>query len=417
MEFFANGTLEGTDSSAPYTHSWGNVPAGSYSLTARAVDDDGAATVSQPVSIGVTDAPPPPGGGGTASLFVAPGGSDGNPCSQAAPCASFDRAYRVASPGAVVQVAAGTYPGQTIRAVAGRAGPNVVFQPPAGARVVLGGLSFDGADFVTVRDMETTYKGSSPGAGNQQGVHAGPGSSYITLENLDAGSVRSWKADHLTVKGGDYGPCDAVTGNNVCSNNMQDVSTNVLIEGAYFHDLEYDPSAPDAHWECMYLNGGRNVTIRGNRFERCAIFDLFVTISGPDAEAIGHENLTIENNWFGPATNGLGIRQEAGRACRSRGARTRRSPPIGMSDPGEQLLGRQSRDRTRTERGRCRLSVEQRDGEDQPADMAGLPERLDVREQRVLRRHRLRPDEYPRRLGTPGDAGLSSPVEVGPASV
>ena len=54
VEFFANGTLEGTDSSAPYTHSWGNVPAGSYSLTARAVDDDGAATVSQPVSIGVT---------------------------------------------------------------------------------------------------------------------------------------------------------------------------------------------------------------------------------------------------------------------------------------------------------------------------------------------------------------------------
>jgi hypothetical protein len=98
-----------------------------------------------------------------------------------------------------------------------------------------------------------------------------------------------------------------VSGPNVCGNNKQDVSTDVLIEGAYFHDLEYDPSAPDAHWECMYLNGGRNVTIRGNRFERCAIFDLFVTISGPDAAALGHENLTIENNWFAPATNGLGV--------------------------------------------------------------------------------------------------------------
>ncbi len=176
----------------------------------------------------------------------------------------------------------------------------------------LGGLSFGGSepaigpDYITVRDMEMTYKGSSPGAGNQQGVWVGPGATYITLEDLDAGSVSSWKADHLTVRGGDYGPCDAVTGSNVCGNNKQDVSTNVLIEGAYFHDLEYDASAPDAHWECMYLNGGRNVTIRGNRFERCAIFDLFVTISGPDAGAIGHENLTIENNWFAPATNGLG---------------------------------------------------------------------------------------------------------------
>ena len=177
----------------------------------------------------------------------------------------------------------------------------------------LGGLSFRrlgepaiGPDYITVRDMEMTYKGSSPGAGNQQGVWVGPGATYITLEDLDAGSVSSWMADHLTVRGGDYGPCDAVTGSNVCGNNKQDVSTNVLIEGAYFHDLEYDASAPDAHWECMYLNGGRNVTIRGNRFERCAIFDLFVTISGPDAGAIGHENLTIENNWFAPATNGLG---------------------------------------------------------------------------------------------------------------
>jgi hypothetical protein len=154
--------------------------------------------------------------------------------------------------------------------------------------------------------METTYKGTSPGARNQRGVFVGPGSTYITLENLDAGSVGSWFADNLTVRGGDYGPCDAVSGDSVCGNNKQDVSTNVLIENAYFHDLEYDASAPDAHWECMYLNGGKNVTIRGNRFERCAIFDLFVTISGPDAKAIGHENLRIENNYFAPATNGLG---------------------------------------------------------------------------------------------------------------
>jgi hypothetical protein len=164
-----------------------------------------------------------------------------------------------------------------------------------------------GADFVTVRDMEMTYKGTSPGAGNQRSVHVGPGSSYVTLENIDAGSVSSWFADHLTVRGGDYGPCDALASGNVCGNNMQDVGTDILIEGAYFHDLEYDESNPDAHYECMYINGGKNVTIRGNRFERCAIFDLFVTISGPDARRIGHENLRIENNYFGPATNGFGV--------------------------------------------------------------------------------------------------------------
>jgi hypothetical protein len=245
-------------------------------------------------------------------LFVSSNGSDAGSCSQAVPCASFQRAYALAGAGAVVEVAGGTYAAQNLRAVAGKAAPNVVFRPAAGGRVVLGGLSFGsgdaatGPDFITVRGMETTYKGSDPGAGNQRGIHVSPGSTYITLEDMDAGSVSSWFADHLTVRGGDYGPCDAVSGSSVCSNNKQDMSTNVLIEGAYFHDLEYDPSAPDAHWECMYVNGSRNMTIRGNRFERCAIFDLFVTISGADAKQVGHENLTIENNWFAPATNGLG---------------------------------------------------------------------------------------------------------------
>ena len=186
----------------------------SYTFALEAYDAAGNAS-NRAAALGVTSTnacddepppPPPPGGGGSPSLFVAPGGSDATSCTQAAPCASFDRAYRLASPGAIVQVAAGTYAGQTIRAVAGRSGPDVIFQPAPSARVVLGGLSFGGSepaigpDYITVREMEMTYKGSSPGAGNQQGVWVGPGATYITLEDLDAGSVSSWKADHLTVR-------------------------------------------------------------------------------------------------------------------------------------------------------------------------------------------------------------------------
>ena len=247
--------------------------------------------------------PPPPPAPGSANRYVSPSGSDAGSCTQAAPCRSLDRAYRVAQPGDVVEMAAGTYPDQDIPFVPGRVGPAVDFVE--GGRVILGGLSIAG-DYVTVRGIETTYKGTAPGAGNQQGVWVDQGASYVTLIDVDAGSVGSWMADHLTVRGGDYGPCHAVTGLNVCGNNKQDVSTDVLIENAYFHDLEYDASAPGAHWECMYLNGSRNTIVRGNRFERCAIFDLFVTISGPDARVLGHQNLTIENNYFAPATNGLG---------------------------------------------------------------------------------------------------------------
>ena len=150
-------------------------------------------------------------------------------CTATAPCASFQRAYEVAAPGATVEVAGGTYSSQTFRAVSGKTGPNVLFRPAAGARVILGSLGFGsggdaalGPDLITVRGMETTYKGSDPGAGNQRGIHVAPGSTNITLESMDAGSISSWFADRLTVRGGDYGPCDAVTGSNVCSNNKQE---------------------------------------------------------------------------------------------------------------------------------------------------------------------------------------------------
>jgi len=51
-----NGTLTG----GSYTLTWNNVAAGSYSLTAKATDNQGAVTTSAPVSISVTSPPPPP---------------------------------------------------------------------------------------------------------------------------------------------------------------------------------------------------------------------------------------------------------------------------------------------------------------------------------------------------------------------
>jgi hypothetical protein len=39
---------------------------------------------------------------------------DSNPCTAAAPCASFDRAYRAASGGQVVEVAGGSYGNQEL---------------------------------------------------------------------------------------------------------------------------------------------------------------------------------------------------------------------------------------------------------------------------------------------------------------
>src|SRR5438093_13535104 len=46
------------------------------------------------------------------ALFVSPSGSDRKACTEAAPCRSFERAYRLARPGQTVKLAAGTYGGE-----------------------------------------------------------------------------------------------------------------------------------------------------------------------------------------------------------------------------------------------------------------------------------------------------------------
>jgi hypothetical protein len=59
VEFFAGTTLVGTDTTAPYAVTWASVPAGTYSLTARATDNGGASTVSSPISVTVAANIPP----------------------------------------------------------------------------------------------------------------------------------------------------------------------------------------------------------------------------------------------------------------------------------------------------------------------------------------------------------------------
>ncbi len=54
VEFF-NGTVKlGEDTTTPYSFSWPNVPAGTYTLTAKATDDQNAVTTSAPVGVSVS---------------------------------------------------------------------------------------------------------------------------------------------------------------------------------------------------------------------------------------------------------------------------------------------------------------------------------------------------------------------------
>lgn len=57
VDFYQGTTLIGTDTVAPYSFNWNNVAAGSYSLTARATDNNGATSTSAAVNITVNAVP------------------------------------------------------------------------------------------------------------------------------------------------------------------------------------------------------------------------------------------------------------------------------------------------------------------------------------------------------------------------
>ena len=65
VEFYQGAALLGSVTAAPFTYSWTAVPAGTYSLTARAYDNLGAATTSSTVSVTVNN----PAGGPTTTLI------------------------------------------------------------------------------------------------------------------------------------------------------------------------------------------------------------------------------------------------------------------------------------------------------------------------------------------------------------
>ena len=54
VEFYKDSTLLRTEYKSPYTYNWINVPAGTYTITAKAADNWGAQTTSAPITVTVT---------------------------------------------------------------------------------------------------------------------------------------------------------------------------------------------------------------------------------------------------------------------------------------------------------------------------------------------------------------------------
>jgi len=333
-DVFANGTKSGTATGTSYSLS-GLACGTTYTLGVEAFDGAGNRSTRSTVS-GSTAAcqPPPPSDG--ASVFISPSGNDANSCVQVAPCKTFDRAYRVAQPGATVSVSAGQYamtePAAGATSIFPDPGKGSASQPVTFVCQGNGDVTFAAPNF-------TFYPGLSHvvvrgGCFRLNVVRVGYGgypemTGDITLDGVHLASFEIAGADNVTIRNSEVGPsvdCYGPTQSGVPSAAKCDPSkpaeaywaqlpqgssnlqmepymhqsvgrqeTNISLVGNYFHDIQTKDSA-NLHTGCLQTGGDGDViglTIRDNRFERCAIYDILL---GPL-----DRGLTIENNWFGAA--------------------------------------------------------------------------------------------------------------------
>lgn len=264
---------------------------------ALAVDAYGAAgNRSRKVSVSGRTAACAPG---AATVFLSTSGSDAAPCTRAQPCRSFDRAYRVATPGTTVEVGAGSYGRQPMTAdVSKTSAADVVFRSARGASVRVGSMPM-GAAHLELRDMRI---GS---------IDFADGANDVTIRNVVSNGMWWIGSSNISIIGGEI-TCPTCDTHPHMQNSGTTPPRNILFDRVYFHDWH---SQAGEHVECLQILGGDGITIRNSTFRNCGTAN-----GGRGATAALHlqaygggplpRNLLLEGNFFYASGNAYVIQGE-----------------------------------------------------------------------------------------------------------
>ena len=219
-----------------------------------------------------------------ADLYVAPSGSDASTCTQQAPCKSFNRAYALANPGAVVEVAGGDYPDQTLDAPPKPTGPVVVFRPASGAAVRVAWINV-ATSHLEFRDMQATG-----------GTYNRAGADDVTYRNVDMEDFFIRSASRISYIGGSVGPNDSQDYMNwiTAGEGSSTGSKDILLDGVTIHDFRKHQTG--SHVDCIGIDDVDGLVIRNSKIRNCEHFGM---IFGSDIVTNrAARNVTIENNFI-----------------------------------------------------------------------------------------------------------------------
>jgi chitodextrinase len=219
-----------------------------------------------------------------------------NDC-RATPCASLAAAYLAAQRGEAVEVADGTYGGDQVFSVSpGKPGNGVVmFQPAPGAKVTLTGEVLVDGSHIEFRDMRMN-----------SGWQVRKGADDVTFRDVSSAHLFIFSASNVKVLGGEIGPGEGLDFDSIIATSEgAQPPTNILIKGVWFHDWSR-PAGSNFHTECLQVGSAVNLTITGNRFQRCATHDIFIRSWGDlDGTQSPLINVVIENNFLDATLDGF----------------------------------------------------------------------------------------------------------------
>jgi hypothetical protein len=223
-------------------------------------------------------------GAARATLYVSPRGSDLHTCTRTAPCLSFNRAYRAAKPGQIVQIAGGSYGRQLMLPdPLKRSSKHVTLRPARGATVVVNDQLTVDASHLTISGVKLNGDWRTDAITRD-----------VTFRNLTVhGGIYVNSSSHIRIIGGSVGGLRD-TKPQIGAWPPGTRATDILVDGVTFHDITR--SGDGVHIECLLVAGIDGLVVRNSRFRNCGVFDLSIgemNDSGPP------RNILIQNNFFG----------------------------------------------------------------------------------------------------------------------
>ena len=135
------------------------------------------------------------------------------------------------------------------------------------------------------------------------------GGEHVLVDEQHGALVQVEADDHVVVENSRFGPCEiddetraseypskpkgrgtAAYPCGGADNKVLERAANVVLR----HNLFDEFTIEHGHGECLFVKGGDNVVIEGNRFQTCQLYGIFLQ----PGSGSPIENLTMQNNWF-----------------------------------------------------------------------------------------------------------------------